>query len=63
MSSLVRTLRAVRWWVRGVLGADVYDRYLAYHARSGAPGPPLTEREYWRSRTDHQERHPDGRCC
>ena len=57
------TLRSLWWWVRGVLGADLYDRYLDHHARSGHPGPPMTAREYWRARTDHQERNPQGRCC
>jgi uncharacterized short protein YbdD (DUF466 family) len=56
-------VRAVWWWLRGVLGDDLYDRYLAFHWRSGDPGPPMTEREFWRARTDHQERHPQGRCC
>ncbi len=56
-------LRRVRWYVRGVLGEDAYDRYLAHHQRSGHAGPPMTEREYWRARTDHQERNPQGRCC
>jgi uncharacterized short protein YbdD (DUF466 family) len=52
--------RGLVWWVRGVLG---YARYLDHHRRSGQAGPPLTEREYWRARTDHQESHPEGRCC
>jgi uncharacterized short protein YbdD (DUF466 family) len=56
-------VRAVWWWLRGVLGDDLYDRYLAFHRRSGDPRPPMTEREFWRARTDHQERHPQGRCC
>lgn len=64
METLLReTLRGVRWWVRGVLGADLYDRYLDHHRRSGHPGPPMSERDYWRARTDHQERNPQGRCC
>ncbi|HEX5812469.1 MAG TPA: YbdD/YjiX family protein, partial [Pseudonocardia sp.] len=33
------------------------------HHRSGHAGPPMTEREFWRARTDHQERNPQGRCC
>jgi uncharacterized short protein YbdD (DUF466 family) len=59
----MRVVRAVWWWLRGVLGDDLYDRYLAYHRRSADPGPTMTEREFWRARTDYQERHPEGRCC
>ncbi|WP_083275310.1 YbdD/YjiX family protein [Pseudonocardia sp. HH130630-07] len=51
-----------RWW-RGVIGADLYERYLDHHRRTGHDHPPMTEREYWRARTDHQERNPQGRCC
>ncbi|HYH77897.1 MAG TPA: YbdD/YjiX family protein, partial [Arthrobacter sp.] len=25
--------------------------------------PPLTEREFWRDRTDRQDSNPQGRCC
>lgn len=69
MDPLVKALRDVRWWVRGVLGADAYDRYLDGHRRrveagcADEHGPPMTEREFWRARTDHQERNPQGRCC
>ena len=56
-------LRALLWYVRGVLGEHAYDQYLAHHRRSGHAGPPMTEREFWRARTDHQERNPQGRCC
>ena len=64
----------VRWWRRlggsramrfasGVLGADKYERYLEYHRRSGCSGEPLSEREYWRELSAHQEANPQGRCC
>ena len=67
MDVLVDAVRGVRWWLRGVVGADAYDRYLDHHRRCvdehGHTGPPMTEREFWRARTDHQERNPQGRCC
>ena len=62
-TALMARLRALLWWVRGVLGEHAYDQYLAHHRRSGHAGPPMTEREFWRARTDHQERNPQGRCC
>ena len=61
--ALMARLQALLWWVRGVLGEHAYDQYLAHHRRSGHAGPPMTEREFWRARTDHQERNPQGRCC
>ena len=30
---LVRAARAVRWYVRGVVGADAYERYLEHQQR------------------------------
>lgn len=48
---------------RGVLGADRYRQYLAFHARSGGEQPPLSEKEYWRDYYRHQEEHPGARCC
>lgn len=60
----------IRAWARaaarfgnGVLGADKYDRYLEYHRAGGAPGEPMTEREFWRHYHDWQEANPQGRCC
>lgn len=39
-----------------------YDGYLAWHARHGE-GAPMTEKNYWRHRAEHEERNPQGRCC
>ncbi len=60
---LVRAVQAARWYARGVIGADAYDRYLEHHQRSGCPVAPMTEREFWRDKTDHQQRNPTSRCC
>jgi uncharacterized short protein YbdD (DUF466 family) len=49
--------------VQGVLGEDAYVRYLDHHGRAGHPGPPMTEREFWRARSDRQETDLRGRCC
>lgn len=49
-------------YLKAVLGEDRYDGYLAWHRQHGT-GEPMTAAEYWRSRTDHQEAHPEGRCC
>ena len=60
---LARAVQAARWYARGVIGADAYDRYLEHHQRSGCPVAPMTEREFWRDKTDRQQRNPTSRCC
>jgi len=52
----------IRWYATGVLGGSKYDGYLSWHARHGE-GEPMSERDYWRHRTAHEETHPEGRCC
>jgi uncharacterized short protein YbdD (DUF466 family) len=63
MDPVVRGLRAVTWWIKGVLGEDAYQRYLEHHSRTGCAEPVLTEREFWRARTDRMGRDPQSRCC
>ncbi len=58
--------RALVRFLRALLGEDAYDRYLEHEAAHGrAPGDPgvMTAREFWRDRTDRQDRSPQGRCC
>ncbi len=68
---VVRVLRHTardlgRLW-RGVMGEDAYDKYCAHVRAQRVAGDPthplLTEREFWRDRTDRQAAHPQGRCC
>lgn len=61
----MRGFRDVRRVVRGVMGADAYERYLDYHAahHDSATHPPMTERAFWRDRDDRRDREPQGRCC
>jgi len=60
---LAEVARGVRWYVRGVMGEDAYDKYLE-HARGQHEGAQvMTEREFWRDRTDRQDANPEGRCC
>ena len=53
----------VVWFVKGVLGENAYQQYLDHHQRSGCATPAMTEKQFWRARTDWQERNPQGRCC
>ena len=59
-----RDLAAV--W-RGVVGEDAYERYRAHVEAERAAGDPdhplMTEREFWRERTDRMDANPQGRCC
>ena len=52
---------------RGVLGEDAYDKYRAHVEAQRGVGDPehplMTEREFWRDRTDRQDANPQGRCC
>lgn len=64
VSARLRTWwRGISWYVRGVLGENAYQQYLDHHRRTACDSTPLTERDYWRRRTDWQERNPQGRCC
>ena len=62
-----RGARDLAWFWRGVVGEDAYDKYCAHVRAQRAAGDPthplLTEREFWRDRTDRQESAPQGRCC
>ena len=51
------------WFVKGVLGANAYDHYLAHHFGTGCDHPPMTERQFWRAKMDDADRSPTMRCC
>jgi uncharacterized short protein YbdD (DUF466 family) len=61
-----RGAKDVVWFCRGVLGADAYEKYKAHveaeHPRDAAEWL-MSEKEFWRDRTDRQDRNPQGRCC
>ena len=66
----VEVARTIRWYVRGVMGEDAYEKYLAHaaaahgaHGEHGDGARVMTEREFWRDRTDRQDANPSGRCC
>ncbi len=58
--------KSLAWFFDGVLGGDAYAKYVAHHERTHGTDPDcpmMTEREFWRDRTDRQESNPQGRCC
>jgi len=62
--TVVGIARGIRWYVRAVMGEDAYEKYLAHvEGEHGGGAVPLSEREFWRDRTDRQDANPQGRCC
>lgn len=55
--------RNILWFLRGVLGEDAYQHYLAHHARVHPHAEPLSERAFWKDKMDWEDRNPQGRCC
>lgn len=56
-----RLLSGLRWWARQLSGDA---RYATYVDRCRAAGSePMSRRAYERHRSDHRDRHPEGRCC
>jgi uncharacterized short protein YbdD (DUF466 family) len=63
MNGVKAGFRCFAQYLGGVLGADAYRKYLEHHVAAGHLAPPMTEREFWRDRTDSQDSNPQGRCC
>jgi uncharacterized short protein YbdD (DUF466 family) len=58
-----RAARAVRWYVRTLMGDGDYERYVA-HVRRTHPGADVpTEKEFWCRRWAEQDANPGARCC
>ena len=60
---VVRAASSARTFLRGVMGADAYERYVQHHERVHPGEPVLTEREFWRQKADDEDRNPSARCC
>ena len=63
LAAVATGFRSFARYFQGVLGADAYAKYVEHHRLTGHGTPPLSEREFWRDRTDRQETNPQGRCC
>lgn len=48
---------------RGIVGADAYEVYVEHQQRVHPGEPVLGKRDFWRDKTDRQERNPTTRCC
>ncbi|MBG6217953.1 uncharacterized short protein YbdD (DUF466 family) [Arthrobacter sp. CAN_A6] len=58
-----KAARGAAWLFKGVMGENAYQTYLDHHAKTHVAEPPMTEREFWRDKTDRQDANPEGRCC
>ncbi|WP_052466870.1 YbdD/YjiX family protein [Mobilicoccus massiliensis] len=56
-------LDTLRWYVRGVTGADAYERYVEHLRRTHPDATIPTEKQFWRDKYDDMERNPKTRCC
>jgi len=59
--ALLRTGRAVRWYVREATGEAKWDQYLERCLAQGSE--PMSRRDFERHRADHREANPQSRCC
>jgi uncharacterized short protein YbdD (DUF466 family) len=60
---LVRGGRSIRWYVTTLMGDGAYATYVEHLRRTHPHQQPMTEREFWRARSDEQDRNPGARCC
>lgn len=60
---LRRAGRGIRWYVTTLMGDRAYDVYVAHLRAQHPEAVPLTERQFWRQRSDAQDRNPGARCC
>ncbi|MCD7101560.1 YbdD/YjiX family protein [Pseudoclavibacter sp. 13-3] len=56
-------LCGIRRLLRGMLGANAYDDYVAHHRRMHPDEPVMREREFWREQARDQDANPGARCC
>lgn len=61
--TVAEVARGVRWWWRGVVGEDAYDRFVDHQQRRHPSAPIPTKRDFWREKYADQERNPRSRCC
>lgn len=57
------SIKELIWLFKGVMGENAYQQYLDHHASTHSCEAPMTERQFWRDKTDRQDANPEGRCC
>jgi uncharacterized short protein YbdD (DUF466 family) len=51
------------WYSATLMGDNHYRRYVEHRLRTHPGEPVMSEREYWRTRTDAIDENPNPRCC
>ncbi|WP_394940719.1 YbdD/YjiX family protein [Psychromicrobium sp. YIM B11713] len=60
---VLRLMKAVRWYIKGLMGEDAYQKYQIHQLTAHPGAPMMTERQFWRDHTDRQDANPQGHCC
>ncbi|MSS85033.1 YbdD/YjiX family protein [Actinomycetaceae bacterium WB03_NA08] len=63
ISSLATAWRSLRWFSRNLMGDSAYENYVRRHEMVHPDHPPMTEKEFWRSRDDFNEDNVQSGCC
>ncbi|WP_226913432.1 YbdD/YjiX family protein [Gephyromycinifex aptenodytis] len=63
LARLRRTCSVLNWYIRGVTGADAYERYVAHLQRTHPQAPIPSEKQFWRDKYAEMDRNPKARCC
>ncbi|MEU2791411.1 YbdD/YjiX family protein [Streptomyces sp. NPDC007100] len=65
MTTVRRTLRWIRWYVRELTGESAYEHYIAHVRRETPDAPVPSRREFERRRAEAREGDPRSgfRCC
>lgn len=58
-----RGVTGLRWYWRGVTGADAYERYVAYLHKQHPGCEVPSEKQFWRDKYEDMDRNPKARCC
>ncbi|RLP11072.1 putative selenoprotein [Propionibacterium australiense] len=56
-------MRSARALWRDFTGESAYDRYLLRHRLEHPGHEPMSERQFWRARTDFDEKNVSSGCC
>lgn len=56
-----RAGRGILWYLKAATGESKWDEYLERCRGDGVE--PMSRRDFERHRSEHQETHPQSRCC
>ncbi len=62
-AAFARGWRAVRWYVKEVVGENDYDHYVTHLRRHHPDAQPMSRRDFERAKVDRMDTDPGSRCC